>query len=228
MVKGDPDASDNTVRAAVISGVAVVLAAFVGLLGGNSGFAKDVLPGSPVSTVTSTVIVTVTQPPVTVTVSAGSGSTDPGPDGIPEPGTLLALADPANASFVAASHQVDTKDNISINGRIYPWGFVGVVCGANSIKSPCPSSALPRVAINLGRAYAHFKARIGATDQSSSGTTADVSLIADGKPVFHKAVSLGTSEDVNLPVSGVLRLELQVTSQHANMAVAVGGPTAMP
>lgn len=81
--------------------------------------------------------------------------------------------------------------------------------------------------INTNQSYARFAARIGVLD-TSSNSSGKLTVIADGVTVFDKEVSLSQSHDVNLPISGVQRLEIKAFPASGYIRYALGDPRLIP
>ena len=76
--------------------------------------------------------------------------------------------------------------------------------------------------------YSRFKTRVGVAD-TSANTSGKVEILADGKQVFTRRVSLTTSYPVDLNIKGVQRLEVkQLPSDGGGMIYAIGDPMLIP
>lgn len=65
----------------------------------------------------------------------------------------------------------------------------------------------------LGRTLARVQGTIGLEDNSDPAAKATVTITADGKTVFSKEFAYGQSEQIDLALTNVLRLELTVTDK---------------
>lgn len=202
---------------------ATVLAALIA-----AGFAQNagvinVIPGSAPTTTVTIPPVTVTAPPVTVTVSAGS---DGAPAGIAASGDLPAgavqLADQSTVdrTVIPGMRRTTYAQNVGINGRTFDHGWVA--------KTYAGNSDFASIDVNLGRTYTRFRARIGLID-TAPDNTGKVQVFADGKVIFSQEVSLQRSYDVDLPVTGVLRLHIVATvPQKSEDHYGFGEPLLVP
>lgn len=135
----------------------------------------------------------------------------------PAEGTPIAGSD----NFIASSSLLDTSTgNIDINGQTAIDGFTTYYC--------CGSDTTiynAQVAIDLGRSYKTFHARLGIEDHSEGKVPIEFKIYADGRMVFDKSFTLGHSQDLTLNVTGVLRLEMDFKGQIDRAKAAVGDPT---
>ena len=149
---------------------------------------------------------TVTGSPPTPSVAPNSGSA-----------AAVNLADPQGQNLITNRYNIDSATQVPINGKTYPFGYVDGSCF-------CASRSLD---FNLSRAYSLFTGRIGARDDSSPGSQAQIQVIADGVTLLSKSVALGTSYDVRVSVKNALRLRL-ITIAKSGVIAAFGDPTVSP
>jgi len=67
------------------------------------------------------------------------------------------------------------------------------------------------VEYNLGRHWQHLQATVGLRDDSAAHAQVRLEAFGDERPLYSHAFSLGESEQINLDVSGVLRLRVVAT-----------------
>ena len=71
--------------------------------------------------------------------------------------------------------------------------------------------AADQVEYNLARHWRHLTATVGLHDDSSSSIQVRVEAFGDERPLYGRVFALGQSEQVDLDVTGVLRLRLATT-----------------
>ena len=64
---------------------------------------------------------------------------------------------------------------------------------------------------NLGRQWRHLEATVGLSDDSPENEKVQFQIFADQRSIYNHVFELGQSQQINLKVSGVLRLELVAT-----------------
>lgn len=144
-------------------------------------------------------------PPITITVARTP--------------TLVYLAD---LKYVS-ERGVNSDSNVSVNGNTYIHGLTlgSVACGGGTAS----------VEYDLSRRYTKLSSVIGQTDRSASGVTTRTEISLDGKPVFSKQFGLGQPQQLDLDITGALRLQIVVTNVGASntcaresVAVGFGDP----
>lgn len=101
-----------------------------------------------------------------------------------------------------------------------PLGFEG------ACSLLCEESESAAVQLDLGRKYQTLKATFGISDNSNDpSSSANIEVIADGSVIYDKSFELGQSQNVDLNVSGVLRLTFQFSGPLGNVYPAIGEPT---
>lgn len=159
-----------------------------------------------------------------------SGPPGGGPSEISSPPPSVPPIDPTGPAegiplagdntFIADSSNVDTSaGNININGQTSINGFLtyGGCCNDTTLYQDS-------VDIDLGRSYKTFYARLGIEDKGAANVTIEFKIYADQRLIYDKKLRLGKSENIALPVSGVLRLELDFKGQLGRVQAAVGDP----
>ena len=71
---------------------------------------------------------------------------------------------------------------------------------------------------NLGRQWRHLEATVGLSDDSPENEKVQFQIFADQRSIYNHVFELGQSQQINLNVSGVLRLELVATLTSAYVA----------
>lgn len=138
------------------------------------------------------------------------------------------LADPSNDGVLVQPTdgnseqmgQVQGNDTLAVNGKSFDTGvYTYDVCCNNDVYTS-------RVGMNLERSYRLVTGRIGVLDSSQSGLAAHVQVLADGKVIFDRDLTLGQSYDVKFNVTGVLRLDFIVKGELHYVHVGWGDPAA--
>lgn len=119
----------------------------------------------------------------------------------------------ANLNPVAGSGDTFTGSE-EVNGQTY----------ANSVfleVNPGPAN----VSYNLGRQWHHLQATLGLSDDSPENEQVQFQILADQRTIYSHVFELGQSQQINLDVTGVLRLELIATevSSYVGQTEAVWG-----
>lgn len=88
---------------------------------------------------------------------------------------------------------------------------------------------------DIGRKWSTFTATVGINDTSPSDATATYTLFADSKSIATGPLSLGTAAPINVSISTVLRLRLQINNPEssatvcrAKTSIIWGDPTLVP
>lgn len=142
--------------------------------------------------------------------TAGSGTapsaiTDPAPtgtDGRAREAIYLTDIDVVEHGNASAGFNVSGSARVS-----------GVQYGrAMSLSGKCSNSDGGDywVDYDLGRSYSTFTTVVGLEDGSPAASRAAYTILADGKPISTGDLSLGQAIPVEVPVTGVLRLRLQM------------------
>src|ERR1039457_5093466 len=143
-------------------------------------------------------------------VSACSGesnsSSAPAPPSVPSPSQSI------------ASEYLDALNPVSGSGNLFTGSVeVNGLYYANSVYldlNPGPGN----VSYNLGRQWRHLEATVGLSDDSPENEKVQFQIFADQRSIYNHVFELGQSQQINLNVSGVLRLELVATLTSAYVA----------
>jgi hypothetical protein len=161
--------------------------------------------------------------------SSSTGSPSPSPTSTPTPqpsgppvGTPLTSDVEDGNPIISDGGDVFTDANgVSINGRTFVDSYEA------DCQLLCNKEETTWISLNLGRQYATLSARFGVSDDSLSSTkSATIEVIANGIIIYHRSFRVGQSSDVNLNISGVLRLIIQFSGPLGSVYPAVGDPTA--
>lgn len=208
--------------------VALLVGSVLGMsFGGGSKTTKTVTPG-PTSFVTTTATTTAAGP---ATSSATSGASAPGPfgtatgtptgttppsatDSSPSPSStgvgVVPLVDLAPAGGAWQSRDA----NPMINGTLQQFSIMQDIAEYNVNGD---------VGYNLGRYYTKLTGQIGLDDNSAKSTMhPTVEIDGDGLKIATFTPTLGHPAQINLNVSGVLRLDIKYTSLDSDNYGAVG------
>lgn len=133
--------------------------------------------------------------------SSGSQNQEPGNPSVP--GT--------QTSYLRAMQTVrgggdPSKGSININGKAY----------AQSIYTTRFMTTSTNYQYDLGRNWNNFRATIGLSDTSHPDARYQFRVLVDDEPRGTWTMRLGQSRDININVSGGLRLKLEVTKTAAN------------
>ena len=119
-----------------------------------------------------------------------------------------APSDPALTTYIedlryaSTTEPYDTRESANINGVRYSHSQGAEFCSGDD----------DRVwDYDLGRDYSRFRATIGLDDSSTALALVRYEIVGDGQPLFSRDIRFGTSEPVDVPVQGVLRLRLVTT-----------------
>src|ERR1017187_8793515 len=130
----------------------------------------------------------------------------PPPPSVPSPSQSIASEYLDALNPVAGSGNLFTG-SVEVNGQYY----------ANSVYldlNPGPGN----VSYNLGRQWRHLEATVGLSDDSPENEKVQFQIFADQRSIYNHVFELGQSQQINLNVSGVLRLELVATLTSAYVA----------
>jgi hypothetical protein len=202
---------------ALAVGCIVALALIVSACGGGttSNAAQGTAHASPVATGSAVS----PSPSADAAPPATSGSA-PAP---PSPTQVLSPSGTAGqggaSQYLAGLNQVagsgDTfTGSAEVNGQTY----------AESVSlevNPGPAN----VSYDLGRQWGHLQATLGLSDDSPENEKVQFQIIADQRTIYSHVFELGQSQQINLDVTGVLRLELIATevSPYVGQTEAVWG-----
>lgn len=100
------------------------------------------------------------------------------------------------------SDPYDNRDVAEINGTSYPHSQAAQFCFGSNRRN---------WAYVLGRSYKKFRATVGLSDNSTEEALVRYEIFADGRRVYLRDASLGSSFPVDVSVEGVLRLRLVTT-----------------
>lgn len=93
--------------------------------------------------------------------------------------------------------------NESVNGVRYPRSVAWMLCNADDTEM---------TEYDLGRDYRRFRAVLGLSDDSTSGSVERFELSVDGRVAFQRGITLGESQTIDMNVTGVLRLRVVATA----------------
>lgn len=126
---------------------------------------------------------------------------EPSPSETYEPkAVLLTELDPTRTGS-----DIDTRESVELRGKKY----------SHAITYECVyfcNASIGVVEYNLGTHYAKFKTVIGVDDNASSGEQEGIfSVYLDGVLAGRRTATLGNPEEIELDVSGKVRLRLEAT-----------------
>jgi hypothetical protein len=113
--------------------------------------------------------------------------------------------------FLAKTKSVDdqcgtTGADVGVNGATQ---LQSVVVSADRVLGDVGRSCYTDY--NLSRQWVRLKGGVGISDTSTATLQCRLEVFADGNPIFNQTVSLGEISPIDLDVTNVLRLRLQVT-----------------
>src|ERR1035441_6483554 len=136
----------------------------------------------------------------------------------PTPGSAPAPPSVPSPSQSIASEYLDALNPVSGSGNLFTGSVeVNGQYYANSVYldlNPGPGN----VSYNLGRQWRHLEATVGLSDDSPENEKVQFQIFADQRSIYNHVFELGQSQQINLNVSGVLRLELVATLTSAYVA----------
>jgi serine/threonine protein kinase len=153
--------------------------------------------------------------------------------------TADATGVPTGPQFLNELNPVD-EDPLTLNGTTRAGSFSssGTTYGhAIRMKPGCSNDdgGTYWVDYDIGRKWSTFTTTVGLSDDSPTDATASYTLIADTKPIATGKLALGTAAPINLPVTNVLRLRLQINNPEssnpkcrAKTSIIWGDPTLAP
>jgi NPCBM/NEW2 domain-containing protein len=199
----------------VVAGVISALIAVIVLLLGGVGRDKNTsLP--PPETFTSPVEASTSPTSVDTASSSESVSLGESPSPSPpvsEPPAAMTTTYVEDLPYTQDSEPYDVRAPANINGETYIHSQGAQFCGGDGDR---------RWTYNLGRKYDRLKATIGLDDNSPPNARVRYEVIADGKPRYVKTLGLGESKRLDIPVEGVLRVELISTTLNTKSSDVCG------
>ncbi|MDO3685775.1 NPCBM/NEW2 domain-containing protein [Micromonospora sp. C28ISP2-4] len=151
-------------------------------------------PATPAGAAPTTAAAPATGTPVAATTgasaAAGGDSSSPG-----AAGTWLYDLPPVDGGN-GWEQRAETVD-----GKRYDHSLVASTCTATDDESE---------SFNLGRRFAGFRATVGVPDDVPDSFRARFTVLVDGEVVFRRDLGLGGTAALDVPVTGALRLTLQV------------------
>ncbi|MBB1023262.1 MULTISPECIES: NPCBM/NEW2 domain-containing protein [unclassified Dietzia] len=132
-----------------------------------------------------------------------SGSQNQGPGNPPIPGTQTTYL---RAMQTVRGGAEPTKGSVNINGRTY----------AQSVYTSQFMTTSTNYQYDLGKDWSNFRATIGLSDTSHPDARYQFRVFVDDQQRGSWAMRLGQAQDININVSGGLRLKLEVTKTAAN------------
>jgi hypothetical protein len=113
----------------------------------------------------------------------------------------------------------------SLEDRAYVSGRIGY-CSSTTFQDD-------EIEFALRGQHQMFRANLGLEETSDAGFPVRMTVIADGQEIYAKDIQVGTSEEVALPVGGVLRLKVLATKRFESRSgqcdtvkAAIGHPAA--
>ena len=183
----------GAVAAALVLGIAAVAFAAKGGGSDNAGPTTTTRPRRTTSTSTP--------PSTTTTLGPGQTTltTSPGQD----PGTTIKYTDtPLTGVQIAEADDMRFEEAVKINATTYDKAVVGnMYCGGDNYSY---------VDFDLNKRQKRFTAIAGLLDRSEAGTSALFEILLDNRSVLLREAHLGESFPIDIDVTGVLRLRLEV------------------
>ncbi|MEH6820636.1 MAG: NPCBM/NEW2 domain-containing protein [Dietzia psychralcaliphila] len=132
-----------------------------------------------------------------------SGSQNQEPGNPPVPGTQTTYL---RAMQIVRGGNEPSKGSVNINGRAY----------AQSVYTSRFMTTSTNYQYDLGRNWSNFRATIGLSDTSHPDARYQFRVFVDDQQRGTWTMKLGQAQDININVSGGLRLKLEVTKTAAN------------
>lgn len=120
----------------------------------------------------------------------------------------------------SGSFDPDTRGEVAVNGQVQPRSLlVGDYYGQKG----------PWWEYDLSRDWRFFRATVGVSDLASADSKIRLDVFGDGNPIYSKEFALGSAEEIDVDVTGRLRLRIQITgSAHQGLVIGnarlVGSP----
>jgi serine/threonine protein kinase len=174
--------------------------------------------GGPAQAVGAPEVPTTSAAP-TSTFTTFSASADPtAATGLPTSAQFLTADDPVDRDNRGTNGSEQTG-TFSTSGRQYGHAIsMGVFCYNRDGGDYW-------IDYNLGRSWSTFTATVGLRDDSPASSTASYTVLLDSKTVANGQLSLGTATPINIPVSGGLRLRLQMNNPSPGVKTCTGNPS---
>jgi hypothetical protein len=202
-------------KVGVVATVIGVVIAVIGLLVGGVGRDNNESSSPPAATFTSPAETSNspasdTAPP-SESVSLNESPTPSPPVSEPPPAMTTTYVE--DLPVARDSEPYDFRDPANINGETYTHSQGAGFCGGDGDR---------RWTYNFGRKYDRLKATIGLDDNSPPNARVRYEVLADGKSRYVKTLRLGESKRLDVPVEGVLRVELISTTLNTKSSDVCG------
>ena len=202
----------------VVAGVISAVIAVIGiLLVGVAGRDKNGNTSPPAAETFTSPVETSTSPTSVATPSPSESvflgeSPSPSPP-VSEPPPAMTTTYVEDLPVARDSEPYDFRDPANINGETYTHSQGAGFCGGDGDR---------RWTYNFGRKYDRLKATIGLDDNSPPNARVRYEVLADGKSRYVKTLGLGESKRLDIPVEGVLRVELISTTLNTKSSDVCG------
>lgn len=166
-----------------------------------------------------------TRSPAAAATAASSATTSPGPasGSPPPPASVSGSPSAPSPSQAAASQYLADLNSVSGSGDLFTGS--AEVNGRYFANSVYLSNPPGNVSYNIGRQWKDLEATVGLSDDSPENEKVQFQILADQRSIYNHVFVLGQSQQINLDVTGVLRLELIATlvSPYVGQTEAVWG-----
>lgn len=141
-------------------------------------------------------------------LAANSGSPTPSAPGTRNGDTVRFLAD---EDAVGSDVEYWLHGPASVNGQSLPRSVLLTLC--NPSEWACdPSEQTGSVSYDLGRHFRRFQATAGLADDAADNAIYRIEVYGDGRKLGSQQVGLGEVFPIDVDVTGILRLRLQVAN----------------
>lgn len=180
---------------------------------GGDGGKETAEPSTTAGAQQSSTLLPTTLPPVTSTTNGGTSTRSSVPTTLPPaPGETT-----IDRTFVPEKTTDFSVGQSRINGVSYSNALIIL-----SPKSP------GRIEIDAGRTRKRFRGVLGIPDDQRSSSSHQVDISLDNGPtVFSAVLNFGETKEIDLDVSGALRIKVTVTNKTSDTSsayVAIGNP----
>lgn len=164
----------------------------------------------------------------TTSTTAPDGTDDPDDTGGQPPASQATVLSDLDA---VVDRGWDPTRDLDIDADLFTEGVESSYLGHCGSNGPGVERS---VEYSIGRQYERFVATAGVSEESAPNLPVKLEIFGDGRSLWSKDVLVGAPQDVDLDVSGVLRLRIVATKQFEDpggcqyVYAALGNPSLQP